>query len=54
MQTMQDKQDTLPTKLPAMMETPRVLRPQDLEYMNLLDTAKLLISQRLRYDEGSD
>ena len=24
MQTMQDKQDTLPTKLPAMMETPRV------------------------------
>ncbi len=42
MNNMQYKQDNLPIKLPAMMETPRVPRPQDLEYQNLLDTTKRL------------
>ncbi len=42
MNNMQHKQDNLPIKLTAMMGTPRVPRPQDLEYQNLLDTTKRL------------
>jgi hypothetical protein len=43
MHVMQDKQDKMPIiKLPAMMETPRVPKPQDLEYQTLLGTTKRL------------
>jgi hypothetical protein len=42
MQTMQNKPDNTPIKLPTMMETPRTPRIQDLEYQALQDNAKRL------------
>ncbi len=43
--TMQNKQEQTPIKLPAMMETPRTPRIQDLEYQALQVNAKRIQEQ---------
>ena len=45
-QTMQQKQEQTPIKLPTTMETPRTPRLQDLEYQALQDNAKRIQEQQ--------
>ena len=53
-QTMQQKQEQTPIKLPTTMETPRTPRLQDLEYQALQDNAKRIQEQQEQQNQRQE